>query len=302
MEKQRISIRLVIDGVYSFYVDRYLRAKQQKKINFLGFQEYIKNKVYIDNLNENPVISINSTCYFGSKEKNEDKERIEYFARIGHANINKRDLAMKKDDKRGLKEDGVDSTLIVDTLSSYYGTSKFDYLVLFAGDSDYIPLVQNLRNDGVKVIIIYTDCTVGNNVTETAQSLLEEADEAINLQALAFERVNPVVASIFETIKPEDTPIRNIDYSEPIIGEKLDAVVTWELFRKAIQASRRDEQAFSPVGDVQRNLKRLLNTDYLPCPINKYLNDYKDKIIYDREYNVVKFTNEVFVKEILPTF
>ena len=302
MEKRRISIRFAIDGVYSFYVDRYLRTKQQKKINFIGLQDYIKERIFNDNLVENPVISINSTCYFGSKEKDEDKERIEYFARIGHANINKRDLAMKEDDKRGLKEDGVDTTLIVDTLFSYFQGIKFDYLVLFAGDSDYVPLVKELRNDGVKVVIIYTDCTVGNTVTETAQTLLKEADEAINIQALAFERVNPVVASIFEQVKPVDIPLKHIDYSEPIIGEKLDAVVTWEIFRKAIQQSRRDEQAFSSVGDLQRNLKRLLNTDYLPYPVNKYLNDYKNKIIYDKERNVVKFTNEVFVNEILPTF
>lgn len=286
----KINIRFVIDGVYSYHIDKFLQEEYRKQISWKGVVEYIKNFIYSELVVTNPVISIKSKAFYGTKENEEDKNRLSFYTRIGHANIEKRELALRSVEDKGFKEDAVDSTLITDTIFSYFTESKFDYLVLFAGDSDFYPFINYMRNIGVKVIVIYMDCNNHGIITRTSQTILEEADEVINIKNLAIDRVN-LFAQDFFCPALQSQKVQN----------ENQQLIKWSDLVQAILSSRKKESGYW-VGDVYRNLTRIMQVDRLPERIDKIIMSYKDRLEFNTEQNTVIFSRDIYKSEIFPNY
>jgi len=279
--KQKVGVRFVIDGSYTYHIDNYLTESYRKQINWKGLKEYIREYITNELNDENITVSISAKCFFGSPSTN--SERTEFYARLGHAGIDKRELGLRTDAEKGLKEDAVDTQLIVDTLFHYFQESEFDYLVLFAGDSDFVPMTQALRNNGVKVIIVYMDCKNAVCHTRTSQVLLEEADAVISIEHLVSDRVHDSAHKAFDNV------------------EGTECNITWEVIQEAISRSRRDNSNYSPIGDIYRNIKSILKTDWIPSPVNQYLEQYKSRLDIDNNRQLVRYKPDYFRRYIQPS-
>ena len=58
---------------------------------------------------------------------------------------------------------------------------RFDVLVLFAGDQDFVPLVRKVNGLGTRVLIVGVDIDNKGKVTKTSQRLIDEASYTVML-------------------------------------------------------------------------------------------------------------------------
>lgn len=116
----------------------------------------------------------------------------------------------------------------------FYKKGNYDYLVLLAGDSDFVPLVNGLSDDGVKTFVLYMDFSDDLlGTTQTAQALLDLTDIRVDIETLRRERVDEKIKSIFidyqgtdDKADSSETPFKQaISATNPVTTEKKEKLI-----------------------------------------------------------------------------
>ena len=182
---------LYIDGNFVFHVYKYVMFGCRKHINWKKFIDYIK--IYISDKENGTEVLVDSKCCFGTTHYI-DKNRHDFYTDIGQAGIMKMENALV-----GMKEDGVDVRLAVEAVTDYF-EKEYDYFVIFAGDGDYVPLVDKMNSKNVKTLLFYMD--IPEEKTRTSHALLESVKYKVNFRSLLEARAEPDIESIFEDVEP----------------------------------------------------------------------------------------------------
>ena len=268
-----INVKLMIDGNFTFHIHKYLISKFNKHIDWKAFITFIK--AYIKNLskNNNIQIAVDAKYFIGTKTITDDHERDYFYNSMDHANISKKANKLKSIGELGLKEDAVDVSLAVTAISDYYQSrdeNRYSYFILFAGDSDFVPLISELKSLGVKTVLVYIDFSNGNSITKTGQALLEEVDERIDFQTILSERVDPLKKEILQTHSDE------IQY--PYLSSATKFVVSWDIIRAAIDNCKHSSQGFVLGADLGKSLQAKLGLNKLPKGLKGILEDYSENL------------------------
>ena len=224
MSDTKIKARLYIDGNFTVHIHKYLLKAFNKTIDWKAFQEYVKEKISKE---EGKVCTLESHFFVGTGLESTDKDRDYLFNSMEHENIIKHATPLKKKVTGGLKEDAVDTNLVFYATQDYYKRENYDYLVLLAGDSDFVPLVKGLAAEAVKTFVIYMDFTDKElGKTQTAQALLEETEIREDINSLLLERVDEKIKKIFFEHNPENKSPSE-EKKEPVkIVQKKQSVKT----------------------------------------------------------------------------
>lgn len=160
--------------------------------------------------------------YMGTNSK-VDSLNQDFYRALDDGGIQKNTFPLRTHDEEGraaLKEEACDTTIVFNTTKEFYSTmreNRFDTLVLFAGDGDLTPLVEGLKSEGVKSVVVYYDFRSIFNNTRASQKLLESADKVINFGAFLTERVDKQIMAIFKPIeKPADFDNNRMFYDAPV--------------------------------------------------------------------------------------
>ena len=195
MSDSKIKANLYIDGNFTVHIHKYLTKNYGKTIDWKSFLDYVKDRISKE---ENKVCVLQSQFFVGTGIKTTDEERDFLFNSMEHEGIVKHATPLKQKVSGGLKEDAVDTNLVFFATQDYYKREQYDYLVLLAGDSDFVPLVKGLSAEAVKTFVIYMDFEDKElGKTQTAQALLDETDMRESIGTLLLERVDAKIKKIF---------------------------------------------------------------------------------------------------------
>ena len=250
MSDGKVIANVYIDGNFTFHIHSYLVKKYKKIINWEMLLNFIKDKI----IASNPSIQfckIEAQCFLGTDYVSNNKSRDFLTNSMNMAGITHRTTLLKKLDNAGFKEDAVDTNLVFFATKDYYAAKddKYDYLVLLAGDSDFVPLIENLKKEGVKIFVLYIDFeeqSLGLGRTRTAQNLLESSNMRENIQHLIDERVDEKIKSIkisnsikYILLQEASTPVsRPVQFSEPYDS---DESLNWPEVESAIKKVQADK-------------------------------------------------------------
>ena len=278
------NIKFFVDANFAYHIHTFLKENCNKCIDWKAFTDFIK--LYIkDTFNINSEqIALDGKYFTSTKSRTDDTERDFFYNSLDHANISKKATKLKSAGELGLKEDAVDVLLTVTAISDYYRArdeDRYSYFVLLAGDSDFQPLISELKSLGIKTIVVYLDCNLNGVVTRAGQALLEESDVIINLQALLSERVDEKIKSIFKEY-PE-----NASYNYSLSYNRIDnlenardvsACISWNSIFSAMDTCRHYPQGFVLAAELGVKLQESLNLTALPKPLKEVLEEHAEKL------------------------
>lgn len=239
MSDTKIKANLYIDGNFTVHIHKYLVKRFGKTIDWNNFLEYVRDKIAKE---EQKTCLLESQFFVGTGKTTTDSERDYLFNAMEHARIIKHATPLKTKISGGLKEDAVDTNLVFFATQDFYKKGNYDYLVLLAGDSDFVPLVNGLSDDGVKTFVLYMDFSDDLlGTTQTAQALLDLTDIRVDIETLRRERVDEKIKSIFidyqgtdDKADSSETPSKKaISVINPVTAEKKEKSIKSEnLFTK----------------------------------------------------------------------
>lgn len=311
MSDNKIKANLYIDGNFTVHIHKYLTKIYGKTIDWKSFLDYVKDRISKE---ENKVCVLQSQFFVGTGIKTTDEERDYLFNSMEHEGIVKHATPLKQKVSGGLKEDAVDTNLVFFATQDYYKREQYDYLVLLAGDSDFVPLVKGLSAEAVKTFVFYMDFEDKElGKTQTAQALLDETDMRESIETLRIERVDPKIKKIFIDHGSVDTKIiqENQKENTPVVSkksvvqnaktaEKKQVVVkkkqpkqnppteipfTKDQLEKAVMLTQKNktksQNDFVLVAQVGENLKGVIKQKLHGKFFNMINKNYKDDFVFD---------------------
>ena len=181
---KKIRANFYIDGNFIYHIHLYSTKHVEVTIDWDELQHFLQNKISEE---ENKPCVIKSQFFVRTETKSSAEEREFLFNSMEHAGIKKNATHLKRNNSGKLKEDGVDTNLVFRATKDYYENSEqqYDYFILCAGDSDFLPLIKGLKNEAVKICLIYWNCNDDElGVTKTSKELFKNSDIQINLEDL----------------------------------------------------------------------------------------------------------------------
>lgn len=265
---------LHIDSNYVYHIREYLASGYSSDwkitIEWGKFVSYLQR--YIENdLHSNKVV-INEMFYYTGSSASLDGTRQVYFHELESAGIRRVSFPLRCAEGRGgLKEDAVDTSLVFNAVKNFYSASKSDrisFFILFAGDSDFVPLVNGLKQEDVKTIVVYYDFINRKSETKTraAQILLDTADYVINMESLVKERANEEVKSIFikQNLQDNNDSVKKNYFGQAYQNQSCSQVqgldneeVTEDMLKQAIKLSAPNEEGYALGAEVGKKLETL---------------------------------------------
>ena len=304
------NIKLMVDANFAYHIHTYLK-RNNKCIDWKSFLDFIK--VYVkDTFNTNGIqLALDAKYFTSTKTRTDDAERDFFYNSLDHANISKKATKLKLDGEFGLKEDAVDVLLAVTAMSDYYRArdeDKYSFFFLFAGDSDFVPLISELKSLGIKTIVVYLDCEYlcnpnnpsSKSRTFAGQALLTDADAIINLQDLLSERVNEVRKNVFKEYPKRfrhTLPRSNTESLSHVSenGSEDNSDISWNSIFSAMDACRHFQYGFVLAADLGVKLKENLGLTVLPKPLKEILEDYADKLDFEENPFRVRLKREIYL-------
>lgn len=256
--------------------------------NFISF-ELIRIYYYDASYN---TISINNV-YLNSIKKIEG-----YEDRLGTLKLSKRE--------KGLKQKGVDTLIAIDMLSKAY-QDQYDIAFLIAGDEDFSPVIDYVKNTGKRIYGIYFDKTISSNLKEKLDKSFVLMDEWL----MAEKIMKKIKIDFCNEIEKDKTIIKAdiqlfLNYAIPlyIYLIKLDnneKVVLYDL--KTLEVEKRfDEKKEQlsinePEKMVEINISETLKIENKENPLMFLLISEKKRIILEETF-VFDFKYDHYYKEI----
>lgn len=314
----KVNMKLMIDGNFTFHIYKNLVSNYEKEIDWDAFKEFISD--YVSRLENSEVqVSLDAKYFVGTRTHTNDFDRDYLFNSLDHAHIKRNANRLKSNGDRGLKEDAVDVALAVNSIADYYKArdeDRFTYYVLLAGDSDFVPLIDELKSYGIKTILVYMEFDNNNRVTKVSQTLLEKVDERIDLKMLLEERVDRIRMAVFKQHSNIPFPVthdmnenaRNRSHSAAVLGMNVnnlennndvlfninDSYIRWTDIYSTMNRCRHYSLGYVLASELGQELKDELNVSRLPLNLKDILELYSDKLDFaDNPYRV-KLKPEIF--------
>ncbi len=206
-------VAVFYDGSFFWQVSQYYAYADRRKsfIDLRGLQNYIRSRVAAVETNKNESLcqiveshffrgrfSLNAAKAASSLERDRLQDQI-----LMHAGVVAHYYPMNEN-VTPPEERGIDVWLALEAYDLAVH-KRFDVMVLFAGDQDYVPLVRKVNGLGTRVLVLgvdlqYTDTHGQSRFHKTSPRLIEEASytvmltEEVDSQALRNDRT---VAGIF---------------------------------------------------------------------------------------------------------
>lgn len=136
-----IKLNLYVDGNFAFHIHKHLLNYKCYKLDWELLKNYLCDCVSKE---ENDKVVINSAYYFMGIVPEESIERRKFQYELKVASINKITLPLKTSSTGGFKEDGIDTSFVLKALDDMHN-APYNYAILFAGDSDFVPLIPYLK-------------------------------------------------------------------------------------------------------------------------------------------------------------
>lgn len=286
MSNDKIRARLYIDGNFAFHIFNYLIKTLNVEINWIKLIDYIKELICKEEENKRNCV-LESHYFVGTKSLTTDQDRDYFYNSLDHAGISKHATPLKGSGDKGLKEDAVDTNLVFNATKDFYqNKASYDYLVLFAGDSDFVPLTRGLKNaEAVKVCVVYMDFNGGNfGTTKASSELLDSADFTINISDLqrlkpdCFYKINKSLSNEY----PEKDNDDAFDSDKTQNSEATANPFSWEQISQAIikaqKSFHKGQNEFVLVSQVGIQLKSILGKKVHGKLMPILENVFKDKI------------------------
>ena len=301
MSDTKIKARLYIDGNFTVHIHKYLLKTFNKTIEWKSFQEYVKDKISKE---EGKICTLESHFFVGTGLESTDKDRDYLFNSMEHENIIKHATPLKKKVTGGLKEDAVDTNLVFYATQDYYKREEYDYLVLLAGDSDFVPLVKGLAAEAVKTFVIYMDFEDNElGKTQTAQALLDETDMRENINSLLLERVDEKIKKIFISIASDDMKVKDTSSKKTETQNQSKDLVTGSPAKKLVIVQKKVppkkidndlpfnfEQLEQAIIKTQKNKCKGNNEFVLVAQVGDNLKDVVKQNLHGKFFNKIKKT------------
>lgn len=192
-------IAFVIDGYYGLTLYKHIKSAHGKVTNFEGLVNSTCEGLG-KCANEKCIAPANLRHYFMGTDPNIiNPERNEYENALRLARFGARGRPLQNG-----REKGIDTMLYSD-IKSEADSGLFDYLVLFAGDLDHITLVQDLKDLGIKTVLIYGEIvTNGKKTTGYAEELKDSCFDSVDLFQLLENK------EIFQSSQPYAKSMTNL--------------------------------------------------------------------------------------------
>ena len=325
MSDTKIRANLYIDGNFTFHIHKYLTKKFGKTIDWDSFQTHVQDEI---SKKEEKRCILKSQFFVGTGIKSTDEDRDFLYNSMDHAGIGRHATPLKQKVTGGLKEDAVDTNLVFHAAKDYYKNEEeqYDYLVLLAGDSDFVPLVKGLSKEAVKSFVIYwnfEDKELGK--TQTAQALLDVCDIQENLQDLLndthlFKEYHNTESSLInndKVIKQEESKIlkqMDIITQTSNIDEKtkkkisfgfsvhkknpVDIVPNPTVEKKPIVVVKKKTPIIEINEPVEEKNRVVVVKKKAPViEINKPIEEKKPVVVVKKKANITQESNLPFTKE-----
>ena len=298
MSEDKIRAHLYIDGNFTVHIHKYLVKNYNKTINWDKFIEFVKDRIAKEEPGKTCVIE--SHFFVGTGTVTTDTERDFLFNSMEHAGITKHATPLKEKVSGGLKEDAVDTNLVFFATQDFYKRDEYDYLVLLAGDSDFVPLMRGLAQEAVKTFVVYMDFEDKElGKTRTAQTLLENADIRESIETLLRERVDEKIKGIFAErsikvpvlenlrIKPEN----NSSSSDcPFNKNQLEFAIKEKQARDC--GGRNEYVLLSQVGSILNEQTKITLHGKLTALIKKHYNNDFDIDMHDNDAPKIRLNQQ----------
>ena len=219
-----IRIGVFYDGSYFYKVSTFYKRyhRRRSRISVRGLQELIRHEVAHVTQNDLKNCRIVDTHYFGGRhfadkittEKLQGERRFNDV--LMAANVTSHFVPFQYDEKTGrVSEKRVDVWLALEAYEmAIY--KRYDMLVLVAGDSDFIPLVQKLNSLGTSVMLVgwnvsYSDEYGRDYCSRMSVKLLQE----VNYPVPVHEWINAGITTTESNFRLDDlfVPMENGYYS-----------------------------------------------------------------------------------------
>jgi cold shock CspA family protein/uncharacterized LabA/DUF88 family protein len=218
------------DGSYFLYVSNYYNWFHEKKsrISISGLHEFIQHQVAQEEDVDPRYTRITDAHYFRARlNANDAQSRGNqlYYDRVFDDILLQENVTLHymslRNAPTGRLEKSMDTWL---ALEAYEMTlmRQFDYLVLVASDSDYVPLVRKIEALGVPVILLSWDFEYMNDdgqriVTRTSQELINEAAIPLAMHDIienSIQEPNGLTEKLFVPRTPEKTLSRPLSLDD----------------------------------------------------------------------------------------
>jgi uncharacterized LabA/DUF88 family protein len=188
-----VRIAIFYDGSFFMNVSNYFRYGHSRKTNltFTGFQEFVRHKVAEKEQRDVNFCQVVESHFFRGRfsltaAKNANTLESDRFIDqlLMWAGIVTHHYPMDES-KSPPQEKGIDVWLALEAYDLAVH-KRFDVLVLFAGDQDFVPLIRKVNGIGTRVMLLamdasWKDANGKDHTTRTSQALIEEASYPIML-------------------------------------------------------------------------------------------------------------------------
>ena len=184
---------LFVDNGFFKLVKREFESKSGKKLNFF---KTFRNILEREKLNRKRIFIYDAPPY-QSKNPTEKESNLQQkyhcFTRMAKSKkwISFREgscikIKLSKNSFR-FSQKGVDALMIMDMYECIMGFPDVNKVILFASDSDFVPIVEKMKENGKEVILYtYFDRIRGSNFS-TSNQLLKSASRWAQLKIEDFE-------------------------------------------------------------------------------------------------------------------
>ncbi|MDR2480015.1 MAG: NYN domain-containing protein [Treponema sp.] len=212
MEKKSIldilRIGIFYDGYYFYKVSNYYKYEHEKKarISISGLHNFIRSEIAkITKLDMHQCQIIDAHYFKGRSSAKELGEKVQseriFEDILMRENIVSPYLPLRYGENNVAQEKGLDVWLALEAyeLAIY---KHFDFLVLVAGDGDYVPLVRKLHTLGTQVMLICWDFSYHNEngdvvETKTSWQLQEEVFLPVPMHSRIELNENEFIKELF---------------------------------------------------------------------------------------------------------
>jgi len=201
-----IRVGVFYDGNYFYHVSNYYNYVHDRKsrISVSGLHEYIKHKVAEsdgDGISARHAQIVDAHYFRGrlsAREASQKGSQQLFYDRVFDdvlmsKGITTHYLPLRSYNGGAKEEKRIDVWLALEAfeLASY---DKFDVLVLFTADGEYVPLIRKLNTLGTRVMVLYWDFEYveedgRRRVTRTSQDLIEEVTYPVAMHEIIDNRV-----------------------------------------------------------------------------------------------------------------
>ena len=221
-------VNFYIDGNYAFGIWNHLRESKGIELDFEKMIDWVLRFTKEKYPETNPIFNSQSSYAFMGKAAWVDSLRDEFLHQLLRAGIDSKRRPLKivnnrfSDGRKGYKEDGIDVLLCCQALYDAMSPAKenlsshYDFLVMFAGDSDLVPSFGFFKEIGIKIIVLYYDINETN--LPTSELIIDSADIAVNLASLMLDRKDTLAQAIFKQVKFSRKTKSN---TPPLLGKNI---------------------------------------------------------------------------------